>query len=219
MMTTRYTTTEWNSKKVILGETEIDEEKPINLLIGFHGASSTPENMLVQGNRLKLQNTLMIFPEGEVEAGDGIWSWWEDGPRQKESVGSFITYTSQIIDSAHQYYSNKNPERQLRTCLWGFSQGGAASLTYTLFGSHALFKVASICGFLPEFPDRVVEKKAALNILGIFGSNDDVVPSFLADHALEEMKTHGHQVESKETAQSHEVKPENLQNLCDFFND
>jgi predicted esterase len=215
-MTTKYSTTEWNNKKVILGETEIDEKKPVNLLIGFHGASSTPENILVLGNRLKLQNALMVFPEGPVNAGDDIWSWWEDGPRQKESVENFVTHTSQIIDSAHQHYLNiKGP---LRTCLWGFSQGGAASLTYTLLGPHSLFKVASICGFLPEFPDRVVEKKGALNILGIFGSNDEVVPSFLADHALEEMKSHGHQVESKETTQPHEINLENLQDLCDFFN-
>jgi len=217
-MTTRYSTTEWNNKKVILGETEIDEKKPVNLLIGFHGAGSTPENILVLGNRLKLQNTLMVFPEGQVNAGDGIWSWWEDGPRQNETVKSFVTYTSQIIDSAHQHYSNINPERKLRTCLWGFSQGGAASLTYTILGTHSLFKVASICGFLPEFPDQVIEKKGPLNILGIFGSNDEIVPSFLADHALEEMKSHGHQVESKETTQSHEINSENLQDLCDFFN-
>ena len=215
-MTTKYSTTEWNNKKVILGETEIDEKKPVNLLIGFHGASSTPENILVLGNRLKLQNALMVFPEGPVNAGDDIWSWWEDGPQQKESVKSFVTYTSQIIDSAHQHYLNI--KGQLRTCLWGFSQGGAASLTYTLLGPHSLFKVASICGFLPEFPDRVVEQKGGLDILGIFGSNDEVVPSFLADHALEEMKSHGHQVESKETTQPHEINLENLQDLCDFFN-
>jgi predicted esterase len=215
-MTTKYSTTEWNNKKVILGETEIDEKKPVNLLIGFHGASSTPENILVLGNRLKLQNALMVFPEGPVNAGDDIWSWWEDGPQQKESVKSFVTYTSQIIDSAHQHYLNI--KGQLRTCLWGFSQGGAASLTYTLLGPHSLFKVASICGFLPEFPDRVVEQKGGLDILGIFGSNDEVVPSFLADHALEEMKNHGHQVESKETTQPHEINLENLQDLCDFFN-
>ena len=217
-MTTRYSTTEWNNKKIILGESEVDPEKPVNLLIGFHGASSTPENMLVQGNRLKLQNTLMVFPEGQVNAGDGIWSWWEDGPRQSETVKSFITYTSQVIDSAHKHYLNNNPERELRTCLWGFSQGGAASLTYTLLGKHSLFKVASICGFLPELQDLVIEKKEHLRILGIFGSNDEVVPSFLADHALDEMKSHGHLVKSKETTQSHEVNSENLQDLCDFFN-
>ncbi len=217
-MTTTYSSTEWNNKKILLGETEIDDEKPVNLLIGFHGASSTPENMLVQGNRLKLQNTLLVFPEGPVNAGDGIWSWWEDGPRQKDSVENFITHTTQIINSAQQHYLNLNPERKLRTCLWGFSQGGAASLTYTLLGTHSLFKVASICGFLPEFPNQVIAKRESLNILGIFGRNDEVVPSFLADHALEEMKSHGHLVESKETDQSHEVNSENLQNLCDFFN-
>ena len=52
-------------------------------MIGFHGAGSTPENILVQGNRLKHPNTLMVFPEGQINAGDGIWSWWEDGPGQE----------------------------------------------------------------------------------------------------------------------------------------
>ena len=217
-MTTRYTTTEWNNKKVILGEVEINHEEPINLLIGFHGASSTPENMLVQGNRLKLPNTLMVFPEGQINAGDGIWSWWEDGPKQSKTVKSFITYTAQIIDSAHKHYLKNKSKVKLRTCLWGFSQGGAASLTYSLLGKHPLFKVASICGFLPEFEGSTIEKKGPLQILGIFGSNDEVVPSFLADYALDEMKNHGHLVTSKETAQSHEIKAENLQDLCEFFN-
>ena len=117
-----------------------------------------------------------------------------------------------------QHFLKINPERKLRTCLWGFSQGGAASLTYTLLGNHTLFKVASICGFLPELPDSVIEKKEPLDILGIFGSNDEVVPSFLADHALDEMKRYGYTVESKETQQSHEVNAKNLQSLCDFFN-
>jgi predicted esterase len=120
----------------------------------------------------------------------------------------------------HTYFTNYSkikPEIQLRTCLWGFSQGGAASLTYTLLGTHSLFKIASICGFLPELPDQVIEKKQALNILGIFGSNDEVVPSFLADYALDEMKSHGHVVESIETSQSHEVNAENLQSLGTFF--
>jgi predicted esterase len=217
-MTTRYTTTEWNNKKVILGEVEINHEKPVNLLIGFHGASSTPENILIQGNRLKLTNTLMVYPEGQVNASNGNWSWWEDGLRQIETVKNFIDYTSQIIDSAHEYFLEKNPERSLRTSLWGFSQGGAASLIYTLLGNHSLFKVASICGFLPEFQVSCIEKKNPLHILGIFGSNDDVVPSFLADHALNEMKNQGHLVKLKETTQSHEVNSENLQDLCDFFN-
>ncbi len=217
-MTIRYSTTEWNNKKVILGDSEIDSEKPANLLIGFHGASSTPENMLVQGNRLKLQNTLMVFPEGPVNTEDGIWSWWEDGPRQGETVKSFVSYTSQIIDSAYKHFLNTNSERELRTCLWGFSQGGAASLTYTLLGEHTLFKVASLCGFLPEMQNPVIEKKEALPILGIFGSNDEVVPAFLANHTLDEMKNHGHLVIPKETAQSHEVNSENLRDLCDFFN-
>jgi predicted esterase len=217
-MTIRYTTTEWNKKKVIIGEVEINHDKAVNLLIGFHGASSTPENILVQGNRLNLKNTLMVFPEGQVNASDGNWSWWEDGLRQNETVNNFIDYTSRVIDSAHGYFLEKNPERQLRTCLWGFSQGGAASLIYTLLGNHPLFKVASICGFLPEFQVSAIVKKDPLHILGIFGSNDDVVPSFLADHALDEMKNQGHLVKSKETNQLHEVNSENLQDLCDFFN-
>jgi hypothetical protein len=54
---------------------------------------------------------------------------------------------------------------------------------------HVLFKLASICGFLPEFQSPAIEKKAPLHIFGIFGSNDDVVPSFLAEHALDEMKS------------------------------
>ena len=52
-MSLTYKTTEWNNKKVILGEGPINPEAPVKILVGFHGAGSTPENMLVHGNRLQ----------------------------------------------------------------------------------------------------------------------------------------------------------------------
>ena len=55
-------------------------------------------------------------------------------------------------------------------------------------------------------------------ILGIFGSNDDIVPSFLAEHALEEMKNKGHNPTLRETSQGHELSEENLKELGVFFN-
>lgn len=218
-MTVKYNNAEWQGKKVILGETEIHEDQPVNLIIGFHGADSTPENMLVFGNKLQLKNTVMVYPEGPVDAGKGLWSWWKDGPRQKESVKEFLTYTSKTVDTAHRHFSEKIPGAEIRICLWGFSQGGAASLVHTLFHeSPPLHKVASICGFLPELPDDVSFQPSPVNILGIFGANDDVVPSFLADHALDEMKAKGHQLTARETKQGHEISLENLQELTEFFN-
>lgn len=218
-MTVKYNNAKWQGKKVILGETELQKEQPVNLVIGFHGADSTPENMLVYGNKLQLKNSVMVYPEGPVDAGKGLWSWWKDGPRQKESVKEFLTYTSKIVDTAHHHFAEKLPGATLRTCLWGFSQGGAASLVYTLFqGSPPLHKVASICGFLPELPDDASYQFSPVNILGIFGANDDVVPSFLADHALDEMKAKGHQLTVRETRQGHQISPENLKELSDFFN-
>ena len=58
-MTIKYQNALWNNKKVIIGEP--DNSKPLNLLIGFHGAESTAENMLVQSNRLKLDNTTVSY--------------------------------------------------------------------------------------------------------------------------------------------------------------
>jgi predicted esterase len=218
-MTVKYTNTEWQGKKVILGETEIEDGKSVNLVIGLHGADSTPENMLVHGNRLQLKNAVMVYPEGPVDAGEGLWSWWKDGPRQKESVTEFLSYTSEKVAAAHRHFSEKLPTATIRTCLWGFSQGGAASLVYTLYQtSPPLHKVASICGFLPELPDNASLHTSPVNILGIFGANDDVVPSFLADHALDEMKAKGHQLTAKETQQGHEISSQNLQELTEFFN-
>lgn len=216
-MAIHYTNAEWNGKKVILGEGELNLESPVNLLIGFHGAESTPENILVQGNRLQLGNSLMLFPEGPVNAGEGRWSWWPDGPRQKEAVSGFLEFSANMIDAAHDHFKTRFPNAELQTCLWGFSQGGAASLVYTLFGPHPLHKVASVCGFLPELPNLKTAPKPPVPILGIFGTNDDVVPSFLAEHALDEMKNRGHQTTIRETPQGHELNAENLKDLRDFF--
>lgn len=214
-MSIKYKNTIWNNKKVIIGESGDGNIEPENLLIGFHGAESTPENILVQGSRLKLNNTLLIFPEGPVDAGEGRWSWWKDGPGQSQSVEEFLGFTNQLIQSAKNHFDFTSMSR---TSLWGFSQGGAASLAYALLGSQAIFKAASVCGFLPELPPAESGSITRARILGIFGANDEVVPSFLADYALEEMKNKGHQVESKETSQTHELNEENLNDVCRFFN-
>ena len=212
-----YKTTEWNNKKVILGEGPINLEAPVNILVGFHGAGSTPENMLVPGNRLQIENTFMLFPEGPVDAGEGRWSWWEDGPKQKESVSKFLLFSSSMISMAQDYLSSQFEDIETRICLWGFSQGGAAALVYTLFGTYPLHKVASVCGFLPETPEQEITKETSVPILGIFGTNDDVIPSFLAEHALVEIKNKGHNPTPKETPQGHELNAENLQELGQFF--
>ena len=214
-MTIKYKNIILNNKKVIVGEPDIDNDKPANILIGFHGAESTAENMLVQSNRLKLNNTILIFPEGPVDANEGRWSWWKDGPGQQKSVEGFLGFTNQLIESTHDHFK-LSPSN--RISLWGFSQGGAASLVYALLGSRTIYKVASVCGFLPEIPTIKVERALTTKILGIFGANDEIVPSFLADYALEEMKNRGHLVESKETSQTHELNSENLNDIGIFLN-
>ena len=217
-MSFKYKTTEWNNKKVILGEGSLNPREPINVLIGFHGAGSTPENMLVHGNKLSLDNTFMLFPEGPIDAEEGRWSWWLDGPKQKESVSNFLKFSSSMIATAQDHLNSRFEKSETRICLWGFSQGGAAALTYTLLGKHPLHRVASVCGFLPEFSELEKMPGTPVPILGIFGTNDDVVPSFLAEHALEEMKNKGHNPTLRETSQGHELSAENLKEIDDFFN-
>ena len=214
-MTTKYKNAIWNNKKVIIGEPDTGNDKSANILIAFHGAESTAENMLVQSNRLKLDNTILIFPEGPVDANEGLWSWWKDGAGQPKSVEEFLDFTNQLIQAAYDHFKFSSSNR---ISLLGFSQGGAASLVYALLGSQNIYKVASVCGFLPELPPINSKSASTTKILGIFGSNDEVVPSFLADYALEEMKTKGHLVESKETSQTHELNAENLNDVCIFFN-
>ena len=216
-MPLNYKTTDWNHKKVIFGEGPLDPKTPVKILIGFHGAESTPENMLIHGNRLQLENTFMLFPEGPGDSGEGCWSWWVDGPKQKESVNDFLEFSSSRISMAQDHLNNRFESVETRICLWGFSQGGAAALVYALIGTHPLYKIASVCGFLPEIPEQETVSESPVPILGIFGTNDDVVPSFLAEHALEELKNKGHNPTLRETSQGHELNAENLKELSDFF--
>ena len=159
----------------------------------------------------------MLFPEGPVDAGEGRWSWWVNGPKQKDSVNSFLNFSSNIINKAQDHLNSRFEKIKTRNCLWGFSQGGAAALVFTLIGTHPLHKVASVCGFLPEIPEQETMASSPVPILGIFGTNDDMVPSFLAEHALEEMKNNGHNPTLRETSQGHELNTENLMELRDFF--
>ena len=215
-MTVHYKNAQWNNKKIIIGESELNSDQPPCLLFGFHGADSTPENMLIHGNKLKLNNTLFVYPEGPTDAGDGLWSWWKDGPRQKEAVTQFLDYTAQMVGEAQHHLKNLT-DHHPKTCMWGFSQGGAAALVYSTLGSHPLHKVASVCGFLPEMPDNANKQTHNTSILGIYGLNDDVVPSFLAEHALEELESQGNKLTKKETSQHHEVNADNIADLTRFF--
>ena len=215
-MTVHYKNAQWSNKKIIIGESELNSDQPPSLLIGFHGADSTPENMLIHGNKLKLNNTVFVYPEGPTDAGNGLWSWWSDGPRQKEAVTQFLDYTAQMVGEAQHHLKNLT-DHDPKTCMWGFSQGGAAALVYSMLGSHPLHKVASVCGFLPEMPGNTNKQTHNTSILGIYGLNDDVVPSFLAEHALEELEGQGHQLTKKETSQQHEVNADNIADLTRFF--
>lgn len=215
-MTINYKNTQWQNKKVIVGESDLDSEQPPRLLIGFHGAESTPENILLHGNKLKLNNTIYVYPEGPVDAGKGLWSWWQDGPKQSQTVQSFLDYTAGVVDAAHTLVKESSDQKPY-LCLWGFSQGAAAALVYSLMGSHTLHKVASVCGFLPEVPEDQPRQSHKSSILGIYGLNDDIVPSFLAEYALEEMEGHGHRLTKKETPQSHEVHADNLADIIQFM--
>lgn len=215
-MSIHYKNNLWKNKKVIVGESDLNSKQPARLLIGFHGADSTPENMLVHGNKLKLSNTIFVYPEGPVDAGDGLWSWWQDGPRQQESVKGFLEYTAMMVDEAHRYLrelTNHAPH----ICMWGFSQGGAAALVYSLLGSHTLHKVASVCGFLPEIPNDYSRQIHNASILGIYGINDEVVPSFLAEYALDELKEQGHLITKMAAPQSHEINAGNIKDVTQFF--
>ncbi len=215
-MTVHYKNTQWNNKKIIIGESKLNSGRPPRLLIGFHGADSTPENMLIHGNKLKLSNTVFVYPEGPTDAGEGLWSWWPDGPRQKEAVHQFLDYTSQLVDHARLHLKELT-DHSPQVCMWGFSQGGAAALVYSLLGSHPLHKAASVCGFLPEIPDDSSKQTHHTSIMGIYGLNDEVVPSFLAEHALEELEGQGLHLTKIETPQGHEVNADNIADLTEFF--
>ncbi len=216
-MTIQYKNTEWNGKKVILGDYGNSADSPLKLLIGFHGADSTPENMLIHGNKLQLENTLAVYPEAPIDAGEGLYSWWKDGPKQMETVKEFMNYADHIINTAVQTAQEQFKANEVQIGLWGFSQGGAAALVYSILGSHPINKTASVCGFLPELPEGKTPEKPS-NILGIFGLNDDVVPSFMAEYALDECSGRGHKTDSRETSQGHEVTSDNLAQIELFFN-
>ncbi len=117
-MTIHYTNGEVAGKKTIFGNHSIAHKTPLRILIGFHGADSTPENMLIHGNKLKIENTLAVFPEGPVDAGEGLWSWWKDGPKQLESVKEFLDFASRAIEDSEKICpaklrADRNPDLSL----------------------------------------------------------------------------------------------------------
>ena len=84
-----FSTAEWEGHRIIYGQGPLDSRRPVKLTIGFHGADSTPENMLIHGSRLPLDNAIQIFPQGPVDAGEGLWVFPGRGRRFGDHSSGF----------------------------------------------------------------------------------------------------------------------------------
>ena len=138
-MTVHYKNAQWNNKKVIIGESDLNSDQPSAPVdrfswSGLHAGEHADPRQQTETE----QHGLRLSRRADRCQGRAL----ELVARRTAPEGgghSFLDYTAQIVDEAHRHLKELT-DHDPKICMWGFSQGGAAALVYSMLGSHPLHK-------------------------------------------------------------------------------
>jgi phospholipase/carboxylesterase len=103
-----------------------------------------------------------------------------------------------------------------RIVLAGFSQGGAIALHCGLRYPVPLAGIAALSSYLPLADDLAAEASAAnraIPILMVHGTEDSVIPLFLAERSRQRLIRQGYEVEWRTYPMTHCVTPEEIADI------
>lgn len=106
--------------------------------------------------------------------------------------------------------------------LAGFSQGGAVAYHTGLHHPVPLAGIIALSGYIPVPGDDESEYPEAIRNMPILighGTRDPVVPTVLADQALEHLKAQGFPCSYKKYAMEHSVCPQEIDDIAAFINE
>jgi predicted esterase len=172
------------------------------LLVVLHGHDSTPAQAEELAAELDPAGRFRhVAPEGPFSTSSGAREWFSDTP------GS-LAHTEGLLGPLLGDLAATGP-----VVVVGYSQGAAAALaTLTSPGGPTVGAVACVSGYLGEEPglDHDLSRLAATAVLVQHGTNDDVVPDFLARDLVAALEASGVPVTAQWFDMGHERTAESL---------
>lgn len=143
-------------------------EKPVPLVLAFHGAGGTGKAMeqLTELSQLAEQKGfIVVYP-------DAIDQHWDARRRSQPETSHDIGFISALIDQVGQAYSLDRS----RIYATGFSNGGMFAHRVACELSDKVVASAAVSATMPENLSRTCQPAQPISILLMHGTNDPVVP-------------------------------------------
>jgi phospholipase/carboxylesterase len=167
-----------------------------------------------------------IFPHAPIRpitinGGMEMRGWYDikemDFDREEDRVG--IEESASIVSQLIKYENQRGIESK-NIVLAGFSQGGAIALFCGLRFAQPLAGIIALSSYLPDGPSLERERSSANHTVPIFmahGTQDPVVPLFLAERSRQQLAQLQYNIEWHTYAMPHSVNAQELQDITRFL--
>lgn len=201
------------------------DSKPEAVVIWLHGLGADGhdfEPIVPELTLPKSASVKFVFPHAPkmpVSINDGLVmpAWYDiasmDLSKAQDSEG--IRRSAAQINQLIEVERNAGVAAQ-NIILAGFSQGGAIVLQAGLRFPERLGGIMVLSSYLPLAETLASEKNSVNQDVPIFyahGVQDDVVPLTLAEHARDQLREQGYQVEWHTYTMPHAVVPEEIEEI------
>lgn len=202
---------------------------PKYAIIWLHGLGADGSDFLPVVPELHLPNHLpvrFIFPHAPfkpvtINNGNVMRAWYDiysmsiDQRIDQQGINDSIKLLSQWIQ--HEESSGIPTQNIL---LAGFSQGAVVALTAGLRYPKPLGGLMGLSGYLPEpnalFANTSLANKSTPIFIG-HGTEDTVVPFFLGEHAVEELRKHEYHVSAYSYPMGHSVCAKEVEDMSKWL--
>lgn len=169
-----------------------DSNKPVALLLSFHGYGNTANEFLELSKLNKIadsNNFIVVYPQGLTFQGV---THWNVGGFTKGSIVNDVDFVNTLLDDLETNYSIDT--KKIYAC--GESNGGFMSFLLACELSNRIAAVASVIGSMTPEMYTACSPTHQMPILQLHGTTDDIVPypgqkdMIAIDSVLSYWKTH-----------------------------
>jgi len=201
---------------------------PFPTIIAIHGWGANALDLLGLAPILHGGRALVLCPQGPLGLADPQtrivighgWFPMSSGGRPPDPV-EFATAAGELREWLDEALA-KYPVDRNHVVLLGFSQGGAMAYDLFLRDPTRFAGLAALSTWLPQEVADAVRPSEAMKgrpVLVMHGTNDPMVPAQSAQHARDQLLPLGLGVTLREFDMGHEISPEALRALLEWFED
>ena len=200
---------------------------PFPTIIAIHGWGASALDLLGLAPILHGGRTLVLCPQGPLGLADPQsrvvigHGWFPISTGRPPDPLEFAQSAGELRDWVDEAFA-KYPIDRDHVALLGFSQGGSMAFDLFLRDAERYAGLASLSSWLPpDLMDRVKPSEAMKGrpVLLMHGSADPMVPPGRAQEARDALLPLGLSVSLREFDMGHEISPEALRALIEWFED